>query len=148
MILPDLTQPILNKILATSGITGLLTAFPTAGKFPVWTRRPAPDGSPKRAVFISPDVTTGDDDGVDFFSPIITRDLSVYDLNDKTENYRAVELIAYRLHSLFNAERLSIVVPSWHVVQINCVGPRPAPVDDDRDVGRVVSMTIQLAQAG
>lgn len=140
----DLTEPIRNAIIGETGITSLLQAYQNG--WPVFTRRPIPEDAPSIVIIVSPDITVdGIEDGVSDDRPIIVRDISVYGPNDTAASYRKVELICSRLRTLFHARRTAITVPSWAVVQITVNGPQPAPVDDEENVGRLVSLNVQLA---
>ena len=85
-------------------------------------------------------------DGIDDFRPIQTRDVTVYGQNDTAAHYRTVESLAYAIRNLFHSQRQSITVTGWGVIQINCQGPIPAPTDDDQMVARMVSLQIQLGK--
>lgn len=110
----------------------------------IHTRRPVPEGAEYPMVVISPDVTFRDEDGVDDDRPVITRDVAVY--GEQPDAYRVVEEVGYELRSMFHRERNSLTVAGYNVIQITASGPVPAPTDDDRYVGRMVSLTIRLAR--
>lgn len=144
MSYPDLATPLRDRLVATAAITSQLAAYKAS--FPVFTRRPAPSDAPYPMIIISPDISKTDQDGIDDFRPIFTRDITVYGQNDTSARYRTVESLARTVHDIFHSTRDSIVVPDWHLIQITCTGPIPAPVDDDQTVARMVSLTLQLAQ--
>lgn len=140
----DLAVPLRQALLADSAVTGKLAAY--NGSFPIFTRRPTPTDAPYPVVVVSPDVAITDQDGIDDFRPVQTRDIAVYGQNDTADHYRDVESIAYAVRELFHSNRLAISVPNWFVVMINAQGPIPAPTDDDQTVGRLVTLQIQLAR--
>lgn len=144
MSYPVLGVPIRTAILATAGITNLLPAYLDSKT--VFNRRPVPADATYPMIVVSPDISKTDNDGIDDQRPIIERDITTYGQNDKVEKYNTVESIARQVHDLFHGRRESIVVTGWHVIQVLARGPIPAPVDDDQNVARMVTLTIQLAK--
>lgn len=140
----DLAMPLRKAIVEEASIAGLLGAYQDSK--PVFTRRPTPTDADYPVIVISPDISLSDNDGVNDFRPIQVRDISVYGQNDTAAHYRTVEQIAYAVREFFHSNRQAIVVSGWHVVDINATGPIPTPTDDDQTVGRMVSLTIQLAR--
>lgn len=134
----DLSAPLRTAIIGAASITTHLSS-PTA----VYTRRPIPDATTYPVVAISPDVTFGDEDGLDVMRPVITRDVCVY--GEQPDQYRAVETAAYAIRTLFHRRPFALSVPDYSVTGITAAGPMAAPVDDDRLVGRVVILTIRLS---
>lgn len=141
----DLSAPIRAALLADAAITALLPAY--LGSRTVFTRRPAPPDAPYPMILVSPDISVSDADGVSDLRPVAERDISVYGENDTAAKYRDVETLARAVRALFHRQRRAISVNGWSVSQIVARGPRPAPVDDTQTVGRVVTLTISLAQA-
>jgi hypothetical protein len=142
----DLAVPIRNALIGSSAITSRLT--PYQGSFPIFTRRPMPT-NPLPAypvIMISPDISITDQDAINDRRPIQQRDIAVYGLNDTSANYRTVESLGYLVRELFHGLHNSISVPGWTVINIIGHGPSPAPTDDDQTVGRLVSLTVQLAK--
>lgn len=142
----DLAAPIRSAIIANSAITSFLSAYKSS--FPVFTRRPAPTDVDYPIIMVSPDVSISDQDGLTDYRPIQQRDVTVYGQNNTNQKYRAVEALAYHIRQMFHSQWQAITVPDWKVVDINCLGPIPAPTDDDKTIARVVSLTIQLAKLG
>lgn len=140
----NLAEPIRTALLGETIITTLLQTYQSSK--PIFTRRPVPDTAPMPLIIVSPDVNIFDEDGVHDQRPVIRRDVSVYGKNDKAENYRTVEVIAYAVRDLFHRNREAIVVPDWDVIDVRAAGPRPAPVDEDQTVGRLVELTVRLAR--
>lgn len=138
----ELSVPIRNAIVGESAITSELDAY--LGGLPVFTRRPVPDAAPYPMIVVSPDITVSDEDGISDFRPVQVRDIAIYGRNSTPANYRQVETIARAVYSLFHRQRTSITVSGWDVTQITARGPRPAPVDDEQTVGRVVEVTVHL----
>lgn len=140
----DLAAPIRTALIGSAEITNQLEGYKVS--YPVFTRRPAPLDAPPIMIMVSPNVAKADQDGIDDERPIIVRDVAVYGPNEPAENYRKVESIAFAVHDLFHRQRTAITVSGWYVVMITATGPIPAPTDDDKTVGRVVSLTIMLAR--
>lgn len=140
----DLAAPIRAALLGDASIISGLPAY--AGGYPIFTRRPAPADAPYPMIMVSPDISVTDQDGVNFLEPLVERDVAVYGQNDTAAHYRAVESMAYAVRALFHRRWRSLVVPEWKVVQVVARGPIPAPTDDDQTVGRLVTLTITLAQ--
>jgi hypothetical protein len=139
----DLSSNLRAAIVANSGITALLDAY--HGSFPVFTRRPIPDDAEYPVIVISPDITHGNEDGVNDSRPVIVRDIAVYGSNETPETYRVVEELGYRLRDLFHRQPGAITVVGATVVQITTTGPVPGPTDDEKVVARVVPVTVRLA---
>lgn len=140
----NLAIPLRQAVLANSAITSLLAAYKDS--YPVFTHRPTPTDADYPVIVISPDIAITDGDGINDFRPIQVRDVIAYGQNDTAAHYRTVEELGYAIRELFHSNRAAIQVPGWHVVDINCTGPIPAPTDDDQTVARAVSLTIQLAR--
>jgi hypothetical protein len=141
----NLAQPILTALRASGAITAQLTAY--MGSFPIFTRRPAPTDAPYPMIMVSPDISVSDLDGINDFRPQQQRDITVYGQNDTPAKYRVVEAMAYQIRDLFHRQRRALLVAGWSVTDIRAIGPIPAPTDDEQTVGRLVSLTIQLAKA-
>lgn len=109
----------------------------------VFTRTPVPADAPMPLVVISPDVSYIDLVALSDERPQVEKDIFVY--GDQPDQYRVVESIARRVYDLFHRTRFSISVAGYNIVLISATGPRPAPVDDENMIGRVVTLTI-LAQ--
>jgi hypothetical protein len=140
----DITVPIRNALLARAAITTRLPNYLDSKT--VFTRRPVPADAPFPMIIVSPDITLGDTDGIADERPIIERDISIYGKNDTVARYNVVEELGYEVRNMFRRNWKAITVPGWKVVQIFAAGPIMAPVDDEQTVGRLVSLTVQLAR--
>lgn len=130
-----------NAILANASITALLGTF--NGKPSVFTRKPVPEKALEPMITID-QVTRNDADGINDFRPIVSVDLIVYGQQDKM--YRAVEKVAESLYSLFHScDRGLLSIEGYSVTRITCVGPSPAPTDDESEVARAVTLTASLS---
>jgi hypothetical protein len=136
----NLAGPIRDALLGNAQIA----AFPGEwGNEPaIATRRPVPANYPPRIILINPDAAVGDFDGLTSDRPIIVKDIAIY--GDQPKDYRDVEACGYQVRDLFHRQRFSIVPVGFQVVDIVASGPFPAPVDDEKTVGRIVSLTIRL----
>jgi hypothetical protein len=139
-----LSEPLRTAIVSSSNIISMLPVY--LQSYPVFTRRPVPGDAVYPMILISPDITVTDQDGVNDQRPVYMRDVAAYGLNNTPTHYRTVEDIGAALRELFHRNRTAISVSGWGVIDIIAHGPRPAPVDDNDTVGRVVSLTIRLAR--
>ena len=141
---PDLAVPLRNALINAVAIQALVASY--QGSYAVFTRRPTPDNVYPQIV-VSGEITFGNEDGNNYFAPMMTRDVTAWGLNDVATNFRNVEVLGRAIRDLFQRQRSSIVVPSWNVTDIQCRGPVRAPSDDDKLVGRLVSVTVRLSAA-
>ena len=144
---PDLSEPIRTAIIGNSGIAGMLAQY--AGEPAVFTRTPTPatDPVPYPQVVVSPDLSSTNEDGLTSQRFVISRDVAVYGRNDQADSYRNVETIAKLLQALFHRQKRSLQISGFRVFDLVATGPSPSPVDDDQNVGRVVTLTIRLQTA-
>ena len=143
----NLLPAIRASLIGTAAITGELAAY--AGSYPVFTRRPVPDDAPYPLIVVNPQIQVGQADGMADQKPVLVHDIAVYGLNGvagTTDNYRAVEHIAFLVHQLFHRKPASVSASGWGVVDVTALGPFPAPVDDEQTVGRRVEITARLAR--
>lgn len=143
----DLSDPLYAAIKGNAGIASALAVY--EGQPAIFTSRPTPIESGYPLILAAGDVTYSDQDFIDAPLAVIVRDIAVYGLKqrDKTKDqYWIVEATARLVRDLFHRKRGSLIVPGWNVVDIRCTGPIVAPVDDDHQIGRLVSLTIRLSQ--
>jgi hypothetical protein len=136
----NLAGPIRTAILEDGPIVALLGVFKDEAS--VHTRRPAPQGATYPMAMVSPDIATANADFLSSEFRTVIRDVSVY--GEQPGQYRTVEQAAYLIRRLFHRKRLSIQAPGLHIVDIVASGPIPAPVDDEKLVGRLVSLSIRF----
>lgn len=141
----NLSAAIRTALVEDTGIAAALANY--QGTKPVFTRRPAPDDAPFPIIMVSGDIAVDDADGVDDDRPIVTRDVGVYGQNEPADAYVAVEELGWAVRRLFHRRKNVITVDDWHVIDVVARGPRIAPTDDEKTVGRVVSLTVRLARA-
>lgn len=142
---PNLAQPILYALLNNAQVVSRLPAY--VDSVTIFTRRPAPTDASYPMIIISRDIAKQNLDGISDLRPLITRDIAVYGLNDGSASYRTVETLANIIFGQFHRRRAALVAPDgWTVAAIESVGPLPAPVDDTMQVGRIITLHVQLAQ--
>ena len=134
---PAIRTALINEV----AISGLLATW--KGEPAIFTRRPTPSDTGFPAILIAPDVAVTNFDAVNKLRVSILKDIIVY--GDQPDDYRAVETMGSLIKDLFHRKRFSIDVSGYHVIQIVAGGPSVAPTDDDKQVARVVTLTI-LAQ--
>lgn len=140
---PDLTQEIRGALLAESTVTDLLPAY--QGSFPIFTRRPVPVDVTYPCLVISKNITVEDEDGVNDFRPIITRDIAAYHTNEPASNYQALDALADAVRAMFHRKR-PFTIDGWGVTLITCRGPIEQRLEADKLTGRVVMLTVRVAQ--
>ena len=140
----DLSIPLRDALVGSVTITGNLSAY--LGSYPVFTRLPVPDDAPSPLVVVSPGMSLGEEDGIKDDRPLLSRDILIYGDNDTPAKYNTVEEIAFAVRDLFHRQRTALTVAGWTVVRITAAPPRPAPVDDEQTVGRLVELSVLLAR--
>lgn len=136
----DLSAPIREAIIAQDPITSKLAQW--QGEPAVFTRRPIPGDAQSIFIVVNPNAAVADQDGLTSRRPVVIRDVAIY--GEQKEDYRDVEEIGYLIRELFHRRRLALDVPGYSVTSIECSGPFAGPVDDDKDVCRIVSLEIAL----
>lgn len=138
-----------DALLADATLVALLGDY--VGRAAIHTRRPVPSESGKPYVLVGPNAAAGDENAIDTERPVVTVDVAVY--GDKRErvgqpdDYHDVETAAERIRKMFRPQNKSILsVTGFHVVGISASGPIPAPVDDESQVGRVVTIEVRLVE--
>ena len=143
MATADLAEPLRAAIVGASSITALLPTY--VGSPTVFTRRPVPHDAPYPLIVISSDITVFNEDGVNDFRPINTRNILVFASNDTAIHYRVVDTLANLVRDLFHRNRNAITVSGWSIIDIQASGPEPIPGDDQIE-GRLIMLAIRLAQ--
>lgn len=137
----DLAASLRAAILENAAIVELLSTY--VGQPSVHTRRPTASEATYPMIVISQDISVTDADFLVGRNPVVVRDISVY--GQQPDSYRAVETVGYMLRQLFH--RRKFAVPDGYGL-IDCVasGPVSAPAEDEKLVGRMVSLTMRLQQ--
>lgn len=136
-----LSAPIRTALVNDAIIAGLVGEWENEPA--VFTRSPVPGDVPFPMIMVPFDAAYVNVGALNSERPNVTRDIFIY--GDQPDHYRAVETIAYRVRDLFDRNRFSISVEGYNIVLITATGPIPAPTDDEKSVGRVVTLNI-LAQ--
>lgn len=134
----DLQPAIRALILNDVEILSLIPDY--KGSKAIFTRRPTPEDAPYPLIVVSPLVADNQLDYLRCNRSILTYDIAVYGSNDTPENYRNVETIARRIHTIFHRMpnyALNMPVGS-SLTKTTAIGPLTAPVDNTETVGRVV----------
>lgn len=144
MTAPSLNEPLLialyDAIASSGSITAELGSY--EGSPSIHTRRPVPEGVEKPTIVIGPMVTRTDDDGVNDYRSIVSIDVLI--AGEQKRHYRTVERLADAVFSLFHRKPGSVTVTGWNTTEVRAIGPYPSPTDEDSEVARRVSLTIQL----
>lgn len=149
MTILELDAPLRLAIMALTDITDMLGTY--KGEPSVFTRRPLPSEATYPMVAVSPNIARGDADALTTRRPIVMRDLIVYGYSiretaelGQVDQYREVEQIAEMLYQGFHRNKDYLFVDGYHVIDVVATGPIPAPVENVRLIGRVVTLTIRL----
>lgn len=129
------------SILADPAIVDLLGVW--KGEASIHTRRPVPKDAPYPLV-LAPSTNAGatNEDGLVSRRPLLVRDVFVYGL--QPTDLRTVDAAAELISARFHRKRFALTIPGYHVVDIIADRPRPAPVDNDSQVGRLVQLQLRL----
>lgn len=137
----NLKRALRDAIIGNAAIVALLGK--QASKPSVFTRKPVPANALEPMITIE-QATRGDEDGINDFRPVVSIDLIVY--GQQPVMYRKVEEIAEMLYVFFHGcPRGTLDVTGYSVTRITCIGPSPAPTDDETEVARAVTLTARLA---
>jgi hypothetical protein len=131
--------------------TPISSALSTFNEEPaVFTRRPVPDNAEFPLIIVNPPASISDEDGLVSDRPVWMGDVAVYGAKaapgSDEDQTRIVEQIALRVRTLFHRQKWALPVGGFHVIDIRATGPVPAPVDDDKTVGRIVSLIVRLGR--
>lgn len=114
----------------------------------VFAFRPVPEDAGNRIILINPDAALTDEDGLTSDRPVVVRDIAIYGRKgtpgDPADDSPLVEALGYDVRLLFHRQKFAVQPEGYSVIEITATGPVPAPVDDDGEIGRVVSLTIRL----
>lgn len=144
-MMPDLSAALRTSIIAHAAISGQLAQW--NGEPAVYTRVPVPDDAPYPFCLIPPAVAIGDEDGLTSMRPMIMRDIIFYGRKGGPDDqYRLIEQLGFAARLLFHRRKFSTVPDGFSVIDIRASGPMPAPVDDEKTVARMISLTIRLRE--
>lgn len=142
----DVSPAIRAAILDNTTITSRLATW--QGVSAVLTRLPIPEDVPFPCVVVPFNSVTTDQDALINKRTVIVRDVMVYGNiaapGTSEDHTRRVDEVAYELRKMFHRNRASLGNAPFHVIDIVVNGPRSAPVDDDKTVGRMVTLTMRI----
>lgn len=120
------------------------------GEPAIFTRRPVPDEAEYPLILLDAPAALGDEDALNTERPIWMGDVKVYGNKaapgTDLDQTRIVELIGFAIRRQFHRQKWALQVGGFHVIDIRASGPVPAPVDDDKTIGRVVSLIVRLGR--
>jgi len=142
-------QPAIRSFaLADSTFSSFLTAY--KGSKALFTRRPVPEDAAYPLAVVSPAITYRESDFVSGTKHFyLTHDFLIFDTNDSSSSYRAVEDAAFRIRNLFHRLDVnSFNTPSGYRLLL-CLADYPIPgaTDDLIKVSRVVQLTFDITEA-
>lgn len=116
----------------------------------VFTRRPVPDTAQFPLIIVNDPASLGDADGLTSDRPVWSGDIAIYGQKGAPgtpeDQTRIVQQAALRVRTLFHRKKWALSVGGFHVIDIRATGPVPAPVDDDKTIGRIVSLIVRLGR--
>lgn len=142
----DVGPALRAAVIANAAISSELSQW--QGAPAVFTRLPLPEDASFPCVAIPFEASTLDQDALTSQRTVIVRDIMVYGNiaapGTDEDQTRVVDDIARELRTMFHRNKAALVNTSYHVIDIVVNGPRPAPVDDDKTVGRMVTLTLRI----
>lgn len=142
----DVGPAIRAAILANTTISSKLSQW--QGSSAVFTRLPIPEDASFPCVVIPFDSVNTNQDFLKTRIDVTLRDILVYGNiaapGSPEDHTRTVDDISRELRSMFHRNRSALANAPYHVIDIVVNGPRPAPVDDDKTVGRMVTLTLRI----
>lgn len=141
-------QPAIRSFaLADSTFSNFLTVY--NGSKALFTRRPVPEDAVYPLAVVSPAITYRESDFVSGTKHFyLTHDFLIFDTNDSSSSYRAVEDAAFRIRNLFHRLDVnSFNTPSGYRLLL-CLADYPIPgaTDDLIKVSRVVQLTFDITE--
>jgi hypothetical protein len=117
----------------------------------VFTRRPVPSEAVYPLIICNDPTAITDEDGLRSDRPVWgPGDIAIYGRKaapgSPEDQTRLVQQIGLRARRLFHRQKWALQVEGFHVIDIRASGPVPAPVDDDKTVGRIVSLIVRLGR--
>lgn len=117
----------------------------------IFTRRPVPSAAVYPLIICNDPTAITDEDGLRSDRPVWgPGDIAIYGHKAKPgtpeDQTRLVQQIGLRMRRLFHRQKWALQVGGFHVIDIRASGPVPAPVDDDKTVGRIVSLIVRLGR--
>lgn len=139
----DLKPAILKALLEDANVIAYVDEWETGHA--ISTRRPVPKSFPPRCMVINDPAAIGDFDGLNSDRPIVVQDIAIY--GNQPADYREVEALGFHVRTMFHRQKWSIQPEGFKVVDIVASGPIVGPVDDERTVARIVTITVKLRRS-
>jgi hypothetical protein len=145
----DLGPAIREALLAATQIAAHLSVYD--GSPAVFTRRPVPSEADYPLIIVNDPVAITDEDGLTSDRPLWgPGDIAIYGRKATPgtveDHTRLVQQLGIRTRLLFHRQKWALQVGGFHVIDIRASGPVPAPVDDDKTIGRIVSLLVRLGR--
>lgn len=138
----DLPAAFYSALTGDSTVTGYLGTY--AASPCIFTKVPVPSDAPYPMLVVMPPASVTDFDFLTTKNLRVIQDLIVYGRQD--DDYRDVESLAWYLRTMFARDKDAVTLTDWSVLDIQVVGPSPAPVSDMQNVARRVELTLQLSE--
>lgn len=144
----DLGPALREALIAATAISANLAVFNEEPA--VFTRRPVPDEAGMPLIICNDPAALGEADGLTSDRPVWMGDVAIYGhkaaAGSEEDQTRIVQILGNRVRTLFHRQKWALQVGGFHVIDIRASGPVPAPVDDDKTVGRIVSLIVRLGR--
>jgi hypothetical protein len=116
----------------------------------VFTRRPVPDEAEFPMIIVNDPAALSDEDGLTRTARSGWATWRFTAARPRRERRRTRRESSSRSRSgcaaLFHRQKWALQVGGFHVIDIRASGPVPAPVDDDKTIGRIVSLIVRLGR--
>lgn len=142
----DIAPAIRQALIENTCISSLLSNY--GGSSAILTRRPTPENISYPCIVIPFVAAVTNQDFLVERIDVIIQDIMVYGRvaspGTSNDHTRLVDGIAYELRQMFHRNRTVLGNTPYHVIDIVASGPTTAPVDDDKTVGRRVTLTLRI----
>lgn len=136
-----ISAAIRSSLLGNAAIVDFLGVWKGAAS--IHTRRPVPKDAPYPLILASStNAGATNEDGLISRRPLLVRDVFVYGV--QPTDLREVDAVAEMISAHFHRKRFALSIPGYHVLDIIADRPRPAPVDNDSQVGRLIQLQLRL----
>lgn len=145
----DLGPAIREALINETEISAHLSTY--EGAPAVFTRRPVPSEATLPLIIVNDPVAITDEDGLTSDRPVWgPGDIAFYGRKaapgTDEDQTRLIQQLSLRARLLFHRQKWALRVGGFHVIDIRASGPVPAPVDDDKTIGRIVSLIVRLGR--
>lgn len=144
----DLGPAFREALIAAAPISSVLSVYDEEPA--VFTRRPVPDAAEYPLIIVNDPASLGDADGLTSSHPVWSGDIAIYGQKGAPgtaeDHTRIVQQAALAVRTLFHRQKWALSVGGFNVIDIRATGPVPAPVDDDKTIGRIVSLIVRLGR--